>query len=258
MSLRATTLLTAASAVAALLALSLWSIRRVNLAPQALGGCSALAMTASATGTATGTARGVGSGGTAAAAGGRPRGKPPKRTTRRAFLRNSWLGTMALGLGAFGGASIMYMWPSLTGGFGAQVEVEEEGVILEEIRANNAPYELPTGRTYLVEYDPALDPDGQYADLTKGASVMALYWKCVHLGCRVPWCESSQWFECPCHGSRYNRWGEWQGGPAPRGLDRFALEIRDGVVVVDTANVVTGPPRTAAMLDQPPEGPSCL
>ena len=31
----------------------------------------------------------------------------------------------------------------------------------------------------------------------------------------------SQWFECPCHGSKYNRVGEKHGGPAPRGLDRF-------------------------------------
>ncbi|MDP8977867.1 MAG: Rieske 2Fe-2S domain-containing protein, partial [Actinomycetota bacterium] len=197
---------------------------------------------------ATGAARPPGGGG----------GRKRKTTTRRAFLRNSWLGTMALGLAAFGGASIMYLWPNLTGGFGARVEVEEEDFILEEIRANNAPYEIPTGRTWLVEYDPALDPGGQYADLTNGAPLMALYWKCVHLGCRVPWCETSQWFECPCHGSRYNRWGEWQGGPAPRGLDRFGLEVRNGVVVVDTSTVVTGPPRTAAVLQQPPEGPSCL
>ena len=55
---------------------------------------------------------------------------------------------------------------------------------------------------------------------------VALYQKCVHLGCRVPWCESSQWFECPCHGSKYNRVGEKQGGPAPRGLDRFPLDGR--------------------------------
>ena len=50
---------------------------------------------------------------------------------------------------------------------------------------------------------------------------VALYQKCPHLGCRVPWCQTSQWFECPCHGSKYNRVGEKKGGPAPRGMDRF-------------------------------------
>ncbi len=70
---------------------------------------------------------------------------------------------------------------------------------------------------------------------------VALYQKCVHLGCRVPWCESSQWFECPCHGSKYNRVGEKQGGPAPRGLDRFPLEVSGGNIIVDTGNLQIGP-----------------
>jgi cytochrome b6-f complex iron-sulfur subunit len=79
----------------------------------------------------------------------------------------------------------------------------------------------------------------------------------VHLGCKVPWCAESQWWECPCHGSKYNRWGEWQEGPAARGLDRFLVEEVDGQIVVDTSTVITGPPRTAAVLNQPPEGPHC-
>ena len=57
------------------------------------------------------------------------------------------------------------------------------------------------------------------------AGYTALYQKCVHLGCRVPECKTSQWFECQCHGSQYNRNGEKKGGPAPRGLDRFPLTV---------------------------------
>ena len=55
------------------------------------------------------------------------------------------------------------------------------------------------------------------------AGIDALYQKCPHLGCRVPNCDTSQWFECPCHGCQYNRVGEKKGGPAPRGMDRFAV-----------------------------------
>ena len=64
------------------------------------------------------------------------------------------------------------------------------------------------------------------AELTrwKPASI-TLFQTCPHLGCRVPSCESSQWFECPCHGSRYNRVGEKRGGPAPRGMDRFPASV---------------------------------
>ena len=94
---------------------------------------------------------------------------------------------------------------------------------------------------------------------------VALYQKCVHLGCRVPWCQSSQWFECPCHGSKYNRVGEKQGGPAPRGLDRFVLEVSGGNIIVDTGLLVHRPadrhehhrpePRGSALCLTPPPTP---
>ena len=87
---------------------------------------------------------------------------------------------------------------------------------------------------------------------------VALYQKCVHLGCRVPWCLSSQWFECPCHGSQYNRVGEKKGGPAPRGLDRFALSVNsDGTMSVNTQTVFVGPPIGTNTTGQEAEGPHC-
>src|SRR5207253_1141949 len=96
------------------------------------------------------------------------------------------------------------------------------------------------------------------AGMEKG--YVALYQKCVHLGCRVPWCESSQWFECPCHGSKYNRVGEKKGGPAPRGLDRFVLEVSGGQITVDTAStsLVQGPPIGTDTTGQTAEGAPCV
>ena len=90
------------------------------------------------------------------------------------------------------------------------------------------------------------------------AGVIALFQTCPHLGCRVPSCESSQWFECPCHGSRYNRVGEKRGGPAPRGMDRFAMEVSGGSLTVDTGARIQGPPIGVNTTGQEPEGPSCL
>lgn len=157
---------------------------------------------------------------------------------------------------AFGGASLAFLWPSLRGGFGAQLEVGTESAVADEIAANgHMPF--PAGRAYLVPYDPAQDPDGVYAEITGGAPFMGLYHRCVHLGCRVPWCASSGWFECPCHGSRYNVWGEYQFGPAPRGLDRFPVLVEDGRVVIDTSTIVTGPSRGAGVLNEQPAGPHC-
>ena len=70
---------------------------------------------------------------------------------------------------------------------------------------------------------------------------MPLYQRCVHLGCRVPFCQQSQWFECPCHGSKYNTAGEYKLGPAPRGLDRFMVSVSEtGDVLVDTSGADPG------------------
>lgn len=271
--------------VAGLALLALWWIRQYSMATNlagpganrvapacdigqqllmasAEGGSGGGTQTATKGGDAGGSAKGGKSaqgGGSGTAAPAKPKRRKPSGPSRRAFLRNSmaigWLGV----LGGFGGASLAFLWPSLRGGFGAQLAVDSEEIILEFIRENKEPFYYPQGRAYLIEYDPSLDPEGRYAELTGGTRVMALYQVCVHLGCRVPWCQTSQWFECPCHGSRYNRWGEYRGGPAPRGLDRFATSLNDdGQVVIDTSVIVSGPSRQVAVLDQTPEGPSCL
>lgn len=91
-----------------------------------------------------------------------------------------------------------------------------------------------------------------------GDEVVALSWKCPHLGCRVPWCESSQEFECPCHGSVFNRIGEHREGPAPRGMDRYETTTEEGVLVIDTSSVVMGPPPGPESIDEPPAGPRCV
>ncbi|MFM9133001.1 MAG: ubiquinol-cytochrome c reductase iron-sulfur subunit [Actinomycetota bacterium] len=90
------------------------------------------------------------------------------------------------------------------------------------------------------------------------AGVVALYQKCPHLGCRVPECKSSQWFECQCHGSQYNRVGEKKGGPAPRGMDRFAVSVTNGVLTIDTGSVFAGPPAGVNTTGQEAEGPHCV
>jgi cytochrome b6-f complex iron-sulfur subunit len=75
----------------------------------------------------------------------------------------------------------------------------------------------------------------------------------------VPFCASSKWFECPCHGSKYNEAGEYRLGPAPKGLDRFKITIDEGGnVFVDTSTIVSGPPRGTDTTDQPPQGAFCV
>ena len=44
-----------------------------------------------------------------------------------------------------------------------------------------------------------------------------IYQRCPHLGCKPNFCTINYWFECPCHGSRYDRLGikVQELGPAP-------------------------------------------
>ena len=182
--------------------------------------------------------------------------------TRRQFL-NRGIGQMfGLSLGAFGAATLGFLWPSLSGGFGSKIRVGKLDEILGQIASSRTPFYVAEARSYIVPFPKDALPKAQKAytgAVLEGMEqgVAALYQKCVHLGCRVPWCSSSQWFECPCHGSQYNRVGEKKAGPAPRGLDRFGVSVDGGQIVVDTAQVIQGPPVGVNTTGQEAEGPHC-
>lgn len=74
----------------------------------------------------------------------------------------------------------------------------------------------------------------------------------------VGWCASSGWFGANSTGSRFDQEGRWAQGPAPRGLDRFALVIDDdGNVVVDFTQLTAGRQRHQVDEVTPPAGPHC-
>lgn len=101
-------------------------------------------------------------------------------------------------------------------------------------------------------------PQGRLYVTNVGGQLFALSQKCPHLGCRVPFCASSGRFECTCHGSIYDLAGEWIKGPAPRGMDRYALTLNGGVLEADTGALTEGPPHGAKEFLTAPIGPSCL
>ncbi|HEX6595328.1 MAG TPA: Rieske 2Fe-2S domain-containing protein [Acidimicrobiales bacterium] len=184
--------------------------------------------------------------------------------TRRQVLNRGIVTGMLLGISGFGGASLAMLWPTLSGGFGAKIRAGSVEEVLGQIAQTKEPYYNAAGRFYVNPYPKeavagAKDVDA-YAAVLEGyeQGFVALYQKCVHLGCRVPWCKTSQWFECPCHGSQYNRVGEKKGGPAPRGLDRFKVTVEGGNVVVDTGLIIDGPPIGVNTTGQESEGPHCI
>jgi cytochrome b6-f complex iron-sulfur subunit len=178
--------------------------------------------------------------------------------SRRDFFRSGLLASLGIFAAQFGGASLAFLWPKLTG-FGSTITVPDTlSTIKDQIQSTKAPYYYGAGRFYLINYTgDGTKPGGAYAGITADG-LMALYQKCAHLGCRVPFCDQSRWFECPCHGSKYNYAGEWQLGPAPTGMHRFKVTVSGESVQVDTSKVILGPPRGTNTIHQAPEGPFCV
>ena len=184
--------------------------------------------------------------------------------TRRQFLNGSAVTLTAFGAATFGAASMVaYLWPTGSSGFGSKINMGKIADLESAIDGGGGFLYKPEARAWLVRFPGAALQKArsvygppELAGMEEG--LLALYQKCPHLGCRVPECGTSQWFECPCHGSQYNQVGEKKGGPAPRGMDRFAMEISGGNFVVNTGAIIEGPPIGTNTTGQEAEGPHCI
>ena len=142
-----------------------------------------------------------------------------KLTSRRNFTRNAVLGSVVLSLGLLGGGFVRLLWPNKTGAFGSKLTVPAADIP----PVDGTPFTYAPGKFYIVH-----NSDG----------LLALYWKCVHLGCTVPWAPNFKEFRCPCHGSIYNYNGVNTGGPAPRPLDLMTITVDPGGnLTVDTGEI---------------------
>ena len=180
--------------------------------------------------------------------------------TRRQFFNRAITVTFGSFMALFGLNSLAFFWPKLTGGFGSDVDAGAVEVLkAQTVTPAGAvvPVFIPEARAYVV---PApTEPGEQYEGKNVDAGgLMAVFQRCVHLGCRVPWCSTSIGFECPCHGSKYNYVGEYFAGPAPRNLDRFVVEIRGGDRFIIRTGQIIETPRAPTLTVNYPQGPSCI
>jgi cytochrome b6-f complex iron-sulfur subunit len=173
--------------------------------------------------------------------------------SRRQLLRYSIGGAVALWLLEVTAGTIGFIWPNLSGGFGGKVKIGT----LDDLKLQNSALPISDGfPAYVAEaraYIVLIDPGHQQfvaGDDTSGAgnalNVRALYQRCPHLGCKPNPCLKNFWFECPCHGSRYDRLGikaaGAQYGPAARSMDRFSASVDSGgVLTLDTGKITLGP-----------------
>ncbi len=182
--------------------------------------------------------------------------------TRRQFFNRGIVTFFGLGLAGFGASVLAFLWPKLGGGFGSVINIGSTSSVDAKIDEGQGFAYYPEGRMWVTHYPSAAlgAAKNVYTQELPGmeAGYTALYQKCVHLGCRVPECKTSQWFECQCHGSQYNRNGEKKGGPAPRGLDRFPISVAGSALEVDTGTIIIGPPIGTNTTGQEAEGPHCV
>jgi len=186
--------------------------------------------------------------------------------SRRQFLNRATVTLMSASLGTFAAAGfVAFLWPTAAPVFGGKVNVGKLDDILASIRSNSGFFYSSAARAYITQYPPEALPKAKgvpnYAPVLSGMEngITAQYQKCPHLGCRVPQCATSQWFECPCHGSQYNRVGEKKAGPAPRGMDHFLITVTgSGDVIIDTSIPFQGVPIGTNTTGQEAEGPHCI
>lgn len=132
-----------------------------------------------------------------------------------------------LGLAAFGSLIL-----SAVSVFAGTLRIFKPNVHYEESKRYKVgkPENFPVGTVKKFDREKFFiftDDDGIYA-------VSAV---CTHLGCIV---YQTDWgFQCPCHGSRYDKDGMVIRGPAPRALPwHEIIQLTDGTLEVDTANEV--------------------
>jgi cytochrome b6-f complex iron-sulfur subunit len=176
-----------------------------------------------------------------------------KGISRRQLLRYSIGGAMAVWLLEVTAGTLGFLWPNLSGGFGGKVRIGS----LSEVKLANSnlpisdgfPAYFPDARAFIILVDPAHQGFISGEDTTgdgTALNVRSLYQRCPHLGCKPNPCQKNFWFECPCHGSRYDRLGikaaGAQYGPAPRSMDRFSAAVdSSGVLTLDTGKITLGP-----------------
>ena len=152
----------------------------------------------------------------------------PKRhvLTRRLFILGGFWTTIGLAMVGLIGPSLDFFYPRKVTGAARDVFVSKDLIP----GPGDEPVAIPEGRFFLLNLEPGVTPNGEE---TPGG-LLALWRKCPHLGCTVPWRADftflgrTGWFRCPCHGSTYTKEGGiLVAGPAPRPMDVFPLEVQD-------------------------------
>lgn len=163
--------------------------------------------------------------------------------SRRALVRGGFWTAMGMTIAGMGYCTKETIWPQNVQGFGGLIAVPFNLVPT----VDDDPQYFIKGKFWLANLNAGEGADLGFGEESQAGGLIALYQKCPHLGCRVPYRPefvfdgSVGWFRCPCHGSTYNRAGIRVFGPAPRPMSTMAIEVQtDGNVIVNTGEITSG------------------
>ena len=136
-----------------------------------------------------------------------------KRINRRSFIKKSAIGIVSL-------EATYLIYDALKNKYSDENNKSLFNVGKISTFDNNKMYPFTSGKFYL--------------SIMEDGGMLALSVKCTHLGCIVQ--ANEKGFNCPCHASAFDKYGEVQSPPATRALDIFPISLKNGEIFVDTNN----------------------
>ena len=109
--------------------------------------------------------------------------------TRRQFFNRALGATFFAFLGMQGVYYLAFFWPKLSGGFGSDVDAGDIGEIQTAVFTSDGsilPLFVPEAKAYIVPAPASAVSEQFTGKNVVSDNLMALWQRCVHLGCRVP------------------------------------------------------------------------
>lgn len=137
-----------------------------------------------------------------------------EQISRRKLIGYAWIGAGAVVIGELIFGTLAFLWPRKKEGKGEKVFIAGKAG------------DFRVGEVVSFRKERIFVERSEQGFLAFSAV-------CTHLNCVVNWNEMLKRFECPCHGAKFNRYGEVLEGPPPRPLDLYKLQIVEDKVVID-------------------------